>query len=453
MPLEVTRREAIQTAMMAAQTGRGAQQRPPNIIFLVSDDQSEEDLGCSGNRAVHTPNLDRLAAEGMRFTHSFATSPLCSPNRSAIFTGCIGHLTATSRLHAPLPDWEISFADLLQKAGYFAGAYRKVDQGPGFDRRWNYIGKSGESFDEFFSHAPAGKPFFLHVGFTDPHRPYKPGAFSPPHDPAKAVVPAYLPDCEESRKDIALYYDAIARMDAECGTILDILRRRNLEENTLVMFASDNGKPFARGKGTCYDPGLHCPLIARWPGRVKSGSVSHDLISHLDLPVTWLDAAGVEKGPKMQGRSFLDLMLGGKHVSRGEIFAERNWEVYFDPMRCIRTPTHKLIFNAVPQLPYRPGHDKETGPAWQYYLKLAEQGKLSEIHMRLLDPSRPMYELYDLRDDPNEFHNRATDPACAKVLDDLKCRLSDWMHETNDFLPPPFRMHPAAGSNRAPGYL
>src|SRR5262249_7649454 len=182
-----------------------------------------------------------------------------------------------------------------------------------------------------------------------------------------------------------------------------------------------------RAKGTCYDPGLRCPLIARWPGKIKAGSVSRELISHLDLPVTWLQAAGVAKGPKMQGRSFLNLLLGENHVSREEIFAERNWDVYFDPTRSIRPQTHKLIFNALPQLPYRPGHDKETGPAWQYYLRLAEQGKLSEIHMRLLDPSRPMYELYDLQNDPHEFHNRATDPACAKVLDDLKVRVSDWV--------------------------
>lgn len=438
--------------MLASQAAGGQQRRGPNIVFLVSDDQSAEDLGCYGNPAIHTPNLDRIAHEGMRFTHVFATAPSCSPNRSAIFTGCIAHTTSTSRLHTPLPDWEITFLDLLKSKGYYVGAYRKVDQGPQFDRRWNFYRQSGASFEEFFNNVPAGRPFFLQVGFTDPHRPYREGAFSPPHEPLKVRVPAFLPDCEETRRDIALYYDAIARMDAECGTILDILRRRNLEGDTLVMFTSDNGMPFARAKGTCYEAGLRVPLLARWPGRIKPGSVATDLISHLDLPMTWLAVAGIGKPLKMQGASFFDLLLGRPQTSRRELFAERNWHVYFDPIRCIRTRQYKLIFNAAPQMPYRPGHDKDTGPAWQYYLKLAQQGKLSALHMRLLDPSRPMFELYDLENDPNEFHNLETDPKYAEVLDQLKRRLSDWMHETYDFLPPLFRAHPA-GSDRTPGHL
>jgi arylsulfatase A-like enzyme len=449
---DVTRREAFQSTLLPAQVALAQTSKPPNIVFLISDDHSADDLGCYGNPAIRTPNLDRLASEGMRFTNAFVTSPQCSPSRSSMFTGCTPHTTCTSRLHTPLPEWEPSFLEPLKSRGYYTGAYRKVHQGAGFDKRWHFSRGTGVPFEEFFDSAPPDRPFFLHAGFTDPHRPYRPGAFSPPHDPAAVRVPAFLPDFPEVRRDLAFYYDAIARMDAECGAIFEILRRRNLEENTLVVFTADNGMPFARAKGSCYDSGLRVPLIARWPGRIKPGASSAELISLLDLAPTWLELAGLEKGVKMQGASFLRLLLGQPYTPRQEIFAERNWHVYFDPVRAVRTRQYKLIFNANPQMPYRPGHDKDTGVSWQYYIRLAEQGKLSPVHMKLLDPSRPMFELYDVEKDPNEFHNLETDPKHAGALENLKRRLSNWMHETYDFLPPPYRAYPA-GTDRSPAYL
>lgn len=415
----------------------------PNFVFLISDDHSAPDLGCYGNAAVHTPNLDRMAREGVRFLNAFVSSPQCSPNRSAILTGCFPHTIGTSRLHTPMPEWESSILEMLKERGYFVGAFRKVHQGPVFDKRWNFYGARGVPFEKFFDALPPGRPFYLHVGFTDPHRPYRPGGFSPPHDPARAQVPRFLPDTPEVRQDLAHYYDAIARMDAECGRIFEILRERKLEDNTLVVFTGDNGMPFPRAKASCYDSGLRVPLLARWPGKIKPESVARELISHVDLPVTWLEAAGIEKPKKMQGRSLLNLLLGKSSTARAEIFAERNWHNTFDPMRAIRTGRYKLIFNAAPKFPYRPISDVEASPSWQSYLELARNGRLGALHMRLLEPTRPMFELYDLERDPDEFHNLATSPEHAEILQDLKYRLSDWMHETYDFLPPIYQGYPA----------
>jgi arylsulfatase A-like enzyme len=167
---------------------------PPNILFILSDDHTAADLGCYGNTAVTSPNLDRLASEGARFSNCFVASPQCSPNRSAILTGCSPHTTSTSRLHTPLPDWEPSFLEPLKARGYFSGAFRKVHQGAAFDKRWDFYGNAQAPFSAFFDKLPTGRPFFLHVGFTEPHRPYKRGVFSPPHDPAKVRLPAFLPD-------------------------------------------------------------------------------------------------------------------------------------------------------------------------------------------------------------------------------------------------------------------
>ena len=270
MPFEVTRREALQTAMMATQATARALARPPNILSSDLRRSGRRGPGCAGNKAIHTPNLDRMAAEGMRFTDSFATSPLCSPNRSAIFTSCVGHLTSTSRLHAPLPDWETSFVDLLKNAGYHAGAYRKVDQGPSFDRRWNYIMRQAGSLRSTTSsrQAPTGKPFFLHVGFNDPHRPYRPGAFSPPHDPAKVEVPAYLPDCEESRKDSRCTMTPSRAWTRNAAPSLEILRRpiwKRIRSSCSPAITA-NRSPVARAPATIPD------CAARWSRAGRDGS-------------------------------------------------------------------------------------------------------------------------------------------------------------------------------------
>jgi N-sulfoglucosamine sulfohydrolase len=413
-----------------------ARNRPPNFLFLISDDHSHQDLGCNGNAAVMTPNLDRMASEGARFEHCFVSSPQCSPNRSSIFTGCTPHTTGTSRLHTPMPSWEPSILEPLRAAGYFTGAFRKVHQGDEFNKRFDfYEANRSAPFEKFFD-AAQGRPFWLQVGFTDPHRPYRPGAFHPPHDPAKVRLPKFLPDHPEVRKDLGHYHDYIARMDAECGQIFALLEKRGLADNTLVVFTGDNGMPFPRAKGTCYDPGIRVPLLARWPGRIKAGTVQRELIAHVDLAPTWLEAAGLPVPKKMQGRSLVPLLTGGSYTPNDAVFSERNWHDNFDPIRSVRTDRYKLIFNAAPHFPYRPAWDLADSPSWAAIQQLGRRGNLAPPLLRLLDPSRPVLELYDLQNDPDEFTNLATSSEHRKQVADLTARLSAWMQRTYDFLPP-----------------
>lgn len=437
--MKLTRRSLIECGLAASapMIARTSQARP-NILFLISDDHTYKDLGCYGNRVIRTPNLDRLASEGMRFNNCYVASPQCSPNRSAILTGCTPHTTATSRLHTPMPEWEPTFLEPLKERGYFVGAYRKVHQGAEFDKRWNFYGNRSMPFEKFFDARPADRPFFLHVGFTDPHRPYRPGAFSPPHNPKHVEVPPFLPDTPEVREDLAHYYDAIARMDSECGQILEILKRRNLLENTIIFFTADNGMPFPRAKGTNYDAGIRVPLIVWAPGRIQGGSVRQELISHVDLAPTWLEIAGIEKPRKMQGRSFLPLLEGRPCQPRTEVFSERNWHDNFDPIRSVRTSRYKLIFNAAPHFPYRPAWDLADSPSWKSILRLSTQGGLNADQLQMMNPSRPLLELYDLEEDPDEFYNLVTSPRHREILLTLQHKLSQWMHETYDYLPPAF---------------
>jgi len=448
--MKISRRAVMQSglSLAAAPAIRPAQSQLPNILLLISDDHSKPHVGCYGDPIVHTPNLDRLAREGARFNNCFVASPQCSPNRSAIFTGCTPHTIGTSRLHTPMPPWERTFLEGLKEKGYFVGAFRKVHQGEEFNKRFDFYGDRQTPFQKFFDALPKGRPFFLQFGSTDPHRPYRPGAFRPPHDPAKVPVPPFLPDTAEVRQDLAHYYDAIARFDAECGKLMELLRRNGLEENTMVVFTGDNGMPFPRAKGTCYDPGIQVPLVVWWPGRVKPGAVYDELISHVDLPATWLEVAGVPRPEKMQGRSFLNLLLGREYQRREAVFCERNWHDNFDPIRAVRTGRYKLIFNAAPHFPYRPAWDLEDSPSWAAYLREARRGRLPRHLLQLLNPTRPVLELYDLHEDPNEFHNLASSPDHAELLRELMQKLSDWMHDTYDFLPPAFpRPGEPAGRN------
>jgi arylsulfatase A-like enzyme len=249
-------------------------------------------------------------------------------------------------------------------------------------------------------------------------------------------VPAFLPDSAEVRKDLAHYYDFIARMDKMCGNVLASLERRGLADNTLVIFTADNGMPFPRAKGTCYDPGLLVPTIARWPGRIAAGATSQALISHVDLAPTWLEAAGIQPPAKMQGVSQLDVLRGRSTGKRTEIFAERNWHDNFDPIRCVRTARHKLIFNAAPHFPYRPAWDLENSPSWKELVRLRQSGGLTSGQLQMFAPTRAMLELYDLQEDPHEFNNLVGDPRYSQVFQQLLAKLSNWMHQTRDFLPP-----------------
>ena len=407
----------------------------PNIVFLFSDDHSVPDLGCYGNRAIRTPNLDALCAGGMRFNRAYVASPQCSPSRASILTGRTPHAVGASRLHVNAFVDTPSVPQMLTAAGYFTGALGKVHQGhieKHFDCR---LGEKG-SFEKFFSKRPGDQPFFLWFGSTDPHRDYAPGAIEPPHDPEALEVPGFLPDTPEVRRDLALYYDEVGRFDQECGKLLSLLDQHGLTENTLVVMAGDNGMPFPRAKATLYEPGIHVPLVVRWPGHAAPGRSCDALVSLMDLAATWLDAAGVPVPGDMEARSLVPLLRGGGAV-REYVFAERNWHDNWDPMRCAVGTRYKLIQNYRPSVGYLPSLDLLRSPSFAAIKEQAQRGELTGPLTWYLRETKPRAKLYDLETDPGEWHNLAEDPAYASELRKLQRILGAWMNETHDFLPPP----------------
>ncbi len=447
----------------------------PNILLILSDDHSVPHVGCYGNRDVKTPNLDRFAAEGIRFHRAYAACPQCVPARAALMTGRSPVAIQMTRFSAPLPIEVRTYPELLRAQGYFTGVAGRTYHLDGeagatdqiireiyekhnlrtFDKRLDFVrtgstAKGIEQFSEFLDAKPKGKPFFLQFGSNDPHRKFGPGMARVPHDPAKIALPSHFPDTPLVREDFGFYYDKISRLDDDFGRVMKLLAERGLAETTLVAFMGDNGAALLRGKGTLYEFGINVPLLLRWPGQIKPGRASSALISGEDLAPTFLEAAGVAPPREMTGRSFLKELRGEAKEERKYVFAERGahhtylptQSAAFDLGRCVVGKRHKFIYNALWQLPYQPVDFAEV-PLWQDLKERNAAGKLTpELSRIYFSPARPMFELYDLVQDPGEFTNLAGRPETAAVEKELRTALIEWMVLERDFLPLPIAADP-----------
>jgi N-sulfoglucosamine sulfohydrolase len=250
------------------------------------------------------------------------------------------------------------------------------------------------------------------------------------------IIPPYLANTPETRADLALYYDATARMDTEIGRMLAELERRKLHEKTLVIFLSDNGAPFPREKGTLYDPGTRTPLIFSWPGVIRAGSVyDRGIVSTADLAPTIMELSGATPPKTMQGRSFRAMLTepasfpGDPHV-----FSERNWHDCDEHQRAVRTTRFKLIrTDAYTDLPLCTAADIGASPSFLALRAAAKAGRLTAPQRRLFEAPRARLELYDLSADPWELRNVADEAKYAKEVRELAAVLQEWMAQSDDF--------------------
>jgi N-sulfoglucosamine sulfohydrolase len=423
-------------AMLAAAPvyGQGPVAKP-NIVVLVADDLSWRDTGVYGNRFIRTPNLDRLARSGLVVRFAFGTSPQCSPSRISMLTGKYAHATRTEDLHTPLPDGARILPSYLEDQGYFTGSMLKTHFGRNAERQFDwYSSKTAEALPAFLDSAGT-RPFFLWVGFHE-HRPFQKGAISRPHPPARVALTPYLADTPETRADLALYYDANARMDGEIGRMLAELDRRKLRRNTVVMFLSDDGAPFAREKGTLYDGGTRTPLIISWPAVISPGTIyDRGLVSLVDLTPTLIELAGGNPPEDLQGASFRALLTSPRsYEGRTYVFSERNWHDCDEHQRAVRSRRFKLIrTDAYNELPLCITADIAASPSFRSLRARAEAGRLTAAQQRLFESPRARLELYDLERDPWELHNVAADPRYAQEVGELARVLQDWIEQSDDF--------------------
>lgn len=406
---------------------------PPNIVVFIADDMGVEDCGAYGHSKIRTPTLDRLADEGMRFDQAFLTCSSCSPSRASILTGRYPHSTGAHQLHLPLPVNQMLVSEVLREAGYHTAAVGKWHLGNGAKPKFDEVreGKVDQMVPAL-RERPRDKPFFGWFAFIDPHRPYQPNTIEEPHTAEDVLVPPFLPDAKEVRDDLAMYYDEISRMDGDIGSVLEELERQGMAEETLVVFLSDNGRPFPRCKTTVYDSGIQTPLIARWPGHVKPGTTTASLVSSVDLAATICDVAGVGLPSSFQGKSFATVLHdpGAKH--RDFVFAEHNWHDYEARERAVRSSRFKYIRNFYNDLPGTPPADAVRSPTYDVMKALHAAGRLSDAQSGPFVVPRPAEELYDLERDPFELTNLADDAASASELQTLRNVLQEWQAETGD---------------------
>ena len=480
-----TRLIASLTAVLAlcvAAPAYAADTAKPNILFLLSDDHSYPYLGCYGCPDLETPTLDKLAAEGLRCDRMFVSCPQCVPSRAALMTGRSPVAVRMVRFTSPLPPDVVALPDLLRdQGGYFTGvggrSYHLDGPATGgkraapvlgevmdshglrtFTKRVDYVeakagvGTPDKKMEAFLDAAPAGKPWFFWLGFNDPHHVWDTVGKRGKLDPTKLTLPPHLPDLPGVREDLARYLAEVEHLDGEIAQVLDVLKARGLAENTLVVFMGDNGMAMPHGKGALTDPGIHVPLLVRWPGVVKPGRVSKALISGEDFAPTMLAAAGLMPPKSMSGVSFLPLLHDdAKYEPRKYVFAERGphggdggmkpdiLAATFDLARCVRSEDHKLIYNCTPHQAVAPV-DSQQDPGWQAMKAAAAEGKLSELFMKsYFTTPRATFELYDLKADPGEMQNLAGNPKYREVEHDLKRALTEKMVLDWDFLPTPLR--------------
>jgi len=438
--------QAVVLLCFAGLNADAAAAKRPNILWLIAEDLGPE-LGCYGTLQVWTPNLDQLAAEGVRYTRAYTTAPVCSASRSAFMTGMY-QTTIGAHNHRShrddgyaLPEGVRVLTDWMRAANYFTANLVNLPEPCGFKGTgktdWNFT-YSGSPFDSAnWADLKLHQPFFAQINFQETHRKFHGPKQA---DPDKVLIPPYYPDHPVTRKDWAEYLDDASELDRKTGLVLKQLETDGLADNTIVMFFGDHGQAHVRGKQFCYEEGLHIPLLIRWPKnfpapkQIKPGLVDDRFIEAIDFAPTVLDIAGAKRPAKTQGRIFL-----GDHAGapRGFAFGARDRcdETVFR-LRTVRDARYRYIRNFTPDRPFLQANEykEKSYPVWNLLKELHAQGKLTPAQESLCQPTMPAEELYDLESDPHEIHNLVPSdkPEHQSALKRLRGLLEKWIGDTDD---------------------
>ncbi len=450
--------------------------KTPNIILIVADDHGTDALGCYGNPVIKTPNLDKLAAEGTRFTNAFCTAASCSPSRAVILSGVQNHTNGMYGLqhsihHFTSFDNVKSLPVILTENGYRTGRVGKYHVAPDAVYKFQEALSAGTANDpgslgrnapkmaeisrEFIT-KETDKPFFLYFATDDPHRSNtnlpdgSPDFVNPgpnlfgnrkggyngvtaiKYTPEQVIVPPFLPDNRQCREELAQYYQSVSRLDQGIGKLIQILKETGKYDNTVIIYISDNGMAFPGAKTTLYDAGMRLPCIVRDPAQSSKGIVNQAMISWVDITPTILDFAGVSTKEKFQGRSFKSILTGSSANGWDEVYASHSFHeiTMYYPMRVIRTRKYKFIYNIAHELQFPMALDLQKSYTWKSVIqnKMPVYGKRKTNQLL----HRPEFEFYDLEKDTDEIRNVAARPEYKKVFENLLLKLKDFQARTND---------------------
>ncbi len=432
-----------------------------NILLITADDLNWDSVGVYGSPVTgSTPNIDRLATEGIRFNHAHVTIAVCTPNRSVLMSGRYPHLSGGEGFHRLSLDGVPILPALLRTEGYTVGILDKVQHStPYEDFSWDTALETelgfGRNPEAFYQHAKTfvegasdgGRPFFLMANSRDPHRPFygnDPDSYYSAAVPAVApsdtftsddiVVPGFLPDLTDVRTEVAEYYSSVRRLDDTVGRLLDVLDDTGVAENTIVMFLSDHGMSFPFAKANVYFNSTRTPWIVRWPGVIQSGSVDTEhFISSIDLLPTILDAIGADIPAGVNGKTFLPLLRGEEQDDRDQVFTQFH-ETFARsalPMRSVQNAQFGYIYSHWSDGIKEYGSESQKGRTWDA-MKAEAAGDEDLAARTRLYSYRVPEELYDYQSDPNALENLIDDADYADDLESLRTGLEEWMVETND---------------------
>lgn len=445
----------------------------PNILFCISDDQSYAHTGANGDPVVQTPAFDRVAREGLRFTHAFCDAPTCGPSRSAILTGQhIWCLEEAGNIHSTLPAKFATYTELLAEAGYSVG-YTGKGWSPGRleagGRKTNPAGEPfnrkklkppfrgiratdyAANFQDFLEQASDDQPFCFWLGTSEPHRGFQPGSGKlSGKDSAKAIVPPIFPDNGIVRNDILDYLVEVEHFDSMVARAIATLEARGQLDNTIVVVTSDHGMPFPRAKASLYDAGSRVPLAIRWPNGIKNaGREISSFVNLSDLAATFLEAAGLRIPEMMTSHSLTAVFNGNDSDGLDAAFiamerhdgCRKGGKGY--PCRAIRTKEYLYIHNFEPTrwpsgspdpgvcARSMPFGEIDTSPTKTFMMEHRNENGVARL-AELAFGMRPAEELYDLKNDPHQMVNVAGTAAMAQTQASLRRRLFDHLRKTHD---------------------
>ncbi|MBI1897739.1 MAG: sulfatase [Acidobacteria bacterium] len=440
----MNRRQLLGTALSFPAILRARQGSPadrPNILWILAEDLGPE-LACYGFPLVETPNLDRLAGQGIRFTRAFVTAPVCSASRSAFNVGLYQTTTGTHhhRSHRAdgyqLPEGAQTACARLHAAGYFTANVLEIAPGVSGTGKtdWNWNAPKKPFDGTHWNQRKPGQPFYAQINFRETH---KGPAFKEARqqkkliNPEKVPLPPYWPDHPVVRDEFANYLDCVNLLDRKVGAVLDALEREKLAENTVVFFMGDHGRCLIRGKQWCYDAGLHVPMFLRWPGVTRAATLRDDPVLSLDMTATTLAAAGLPLPARRHGRP----LIGNGAAPRDFIVGARDrCDMTVDRIRCVRDRRYKYIRNFMPERPYTQYNQyiEKQYPTLGVLKQLHAQGKLKGSETVFMAERKPEVEFYDTQADPHEVNNLAAAPEHHRRIGEMSLLLERWIKETDD---------------------
>ena len=416
----------------------GAKETPPrdkpNIMLVIADDQTYLDSGAYGNKEVKTPNIDRLAREGMRFERCFTATAMCAPTRQQLYTGIFPVRNGAYPNHSRVKDGTKSIVHHLKVLGYRVGLVGKSHFGPRESFPFERVAAGG--IEKFIARDPR-QPYCLFYASHSPHLPWKAGDASV-YDAKKLTIPPYMVDTPETRQAMCRYYAEITSLDDEIGKCMTFVDASPAKDNTIFIYTSEQGMQAPYAKWTCYELGLRTALVIRWPRRVKAASVAKAMVQYVDVTPTLVDAAGGKIPEGLDGRSFLQVLLGktdkhndvvyGVHTTAHIISATPGGY----PVRSIRDEKYKYIRNLRHTATFRNTmivSDREN--FWKSWVEKAQTDKFAAKRVNGY-LNRPAEELYDIEIDPHELNNLSTDNKYRPIMDAMGKKLQAWMDQQGD---------------------